>query len=320
MPELPEVETVRRGLQSSLSGRRIAAVDVRLPRLIRSPEPEAFCRRLVGRTFGRIDRRGKYLLLALSPDVLVVHLRMEGKFDLVPAGTPEPPHVHVVFLLDDGRELRYRDVRQFGTFDLVPEAHLAAFPPLAALGPDALDPAWDLPALLARLGRHRRRPIKALLLDQTIVAGIGNIYADEALFRAGIHPRRPAGSLRPDEAAALWSAVRGVLEDGIARGGASVRSYRGPNDALGYFQLALAVYGREGEPCPRCGTAIERTVVAGRGSRFCPRCQPEVGAENGRAPSASTERPPASAAGALAACRSARHSAASAAPAGEGRR
>ncbi|MBE3595616.1 MAG: bifunctional DNA-formamidopyrimidine glycosylase/DNA-(apurinic or apyrimidinic site) lyase [Hydrogenibacillus sp.] len=276
MPELPEVETVRRALARMIVGTRIARVHVRLPRLIRTPsDPVAFAERLAGRTFAGIGRHGKYLLFAVPPFVLVSHMRMEGKYDVVPSGTPDLAHTHIAFELDDGRALKYRDVRQFGTFDLVDEERIDRLPLLRTLGPDALDPALDAEAFYAILKGRPRRAIKALLLDQTVIAGLGNIYTDEALFRARIHPRTPAGAISPVKAQKLHAAVREVLEAGIESGGASVRSYRGPQEALGYFQLNIQVYGRKDQPCPRCGTPIVRTVVAGRGTHLCPKCQRE---------------------------------------------
>ena len=196
MPELPEVENVRRSLEQLVVGRTIDHVEVRLPRIIRSPDDiQRFAAELQGGTIAAVDRRGKYLLFTIPPYVLVSHLRMEGQYRLCDAGDPEEPHTHVVFAFTDGAQLRYRDVRQFGTMDLVPAS--APLPSgLKDLGPEPFDPALDVYAFY-RLLHRRRAPVKAVLLDQTTLAGLGNIYVDEALFGAGIHPERPAHKVRP---------------------------------------------------------------------------------------------------------------------------
>ncbi|MBX6351941.1 MAG: DNA-formamidopyrimidine glycosylase [Thermoflavifilum sp.] len=274
MPELPEVENVRRDLEALVVGRTIDRVEVRLARIVRTPpDPRVFEALLAGHRIQGVGRRGKYLLFEIPPYTLVSHLRMEGQYRLVRAGEPEAPHTHVVFHLDGGEELRYRDVRQFGTMDLVPPG--GELPKgLAELGPEPFDPALDHGAFRRRF-HHRTAPIKAVLLDQTCIAGLGNIYVDEALFLVGIHPATPAHRLRPAQAEALLAAIRDVLTRAIAAGGSSVRSYVNGYGRHGGFQMALHVYGREGEPCRRCGTAIEKLRVAGRGTHVCPRCQPQ---------------------------------------------
>ncbi|GGJ13451.1 formamidopyrimidine-DNA glycosylase [Alicyclobacillus cellulosilyticus] len=276
MPELPEVEQVRRSLEPWVVGKTIRRVEVRLARIIRTPpNPVLFANRLAGRTVTGIARRGKYLLFSVPPDTLVSHLRMEGQYRLEPAGAPLAPHTHVVFQFTDGSELRYRDVRQFGTMDLVgPDDPLP--PGLAALGMEPFDPRLTAEVLRACFAR-RRAPVKAVLLDQTVVAGIGNIYADEALFLARIHPQSPACRLSQAEAARLLAALRDVLTRAIAAGGSSIRTYADGYGRHGGFQVSLAAYGRAGAPCPRCGTPIAKVRVAGRGTHFCPVCQPSPG-------------------------------------------
>ncbi|GAB7388603.1 DNA-formamidopyrimidine glycosylase [Bacillaceae bacterium] len=273
MPELPEVETVKRTLASLIVGKTISEVEIRLPRLIRQPDPEEFAWRLQGLTVRGIGRRGKYLLLAVPPYTLVLHLRMEGKLSLHEQGEPYEKHVHLVFRFTDGSELRYKDVRTFGTFDLIPEGDWERVSGLARLGPEPLADDFTPAVLRQRLERKTRSPIKAALLDQSVVAGLGNIYVDEALFQAGIDPRRRVETMTEEELMRLYAAIRDVLQRGIRAGGASVRSYRNGKGEMGYFQLQIAVYGRKGQPCSRCGGEIERIVVGGRGTHLCPRCQ-----------------------------------------------
>ena len=278
MPELPEVETIRRDLEPRLVGRRITGFQV-LPgaqRLLRGVPQRVLRRRLVGSRISGIGRHGKYLLFHLGrPDeggdgpLLVVHLRMTGSLRHRPADAPPDDFLRARISLDDGAELRFLDVRKFGTFDLVDDPAEA----LAKLGPDALDPAFDADALWAGL-RGRRAPVKSLLLDQRLVAGIGNIYADEALFLAHLHPQAPAGSLRPAERAALHAAIGRVLQDGIAHRGASFRDYTDADGAEGSQQYFVRVFRRTDQPCDDCGATIRRSVVGGRASHWCPRCQP----------------------------------------------
>lgn len=283
MPELPEVETVRRTLTRLVTGKTIEAVDVRLPRIVRRPaEPEAFARALSGLTIGSIDRRGKYLLFQLGELVLVSHLRMEGRYGLYGSLDELEPHTHVVFRFSDGTELRYRDVRQFGTMDLYRPDELAAASPLAALGPEPLDDdAFTLSSFRAALS-GRKTKIKPLLLGQECVAGLGNIYVDEALHASGLHPERAADSLTRAECARLYEAIRATLQDAVDAGGSSVKSYVNGQGEQGSYQVRLQAYGRQGEPCGRCGAAIEKTVVGGRGTHLCPRCQPLRSGRRGR--------------------------------------
>jgi len=280
LPELPEVETIRRILDERFRGARLVDLKVRCHRLLRRPEtPEAFASALVGRTLSGVGRRGKYLLFRWVNEargdelVLVSHLRMEGRYREASPRDPWKKHTYLAFFFSDGRVLAYDDVRKFGTFDLLEEDELFFFPPLQKLGPEPFDPEFTPQILAERLTRAGRRPLKSALLAQDVVAGLGNIYADEALFRARLHPLRPAGSLSSDEVARLWVAVREVLVAGLAAGGASVRSYHALEEA-GKFQLRLSVYGREGLPCPVCGTPVRKLRVGGRGTHVCPVCQP----------------------------------------------
>ncbi len=270
MPELPEVETVVRALRGPLIGSRFSAVDCAWPRHIAQPGLSEFRRRLVGRQVMAIDRRAKYLVFALSEaEFLIIHLKMTGHLSVVPASEPPDKHSHTRFGLEDGREMRFRDPRKFGRVYLTRDPDEV----LGTLGPEPLAAAFTAGRLEERLA-GRRRAIKPLLLDQTIIAGIGNIYADEALFAAGIHPERPANSLQAQELVDLHGAIREVLRLGIAREGASIDSYVLPNGQKGDMQNAVAVFRRTGFACFVCGQPIERRIVGGRSTHFCPTCQP----------------------------------------------
>ncbi len=279
MPELPEVETVRRGLAAKLEGRRLKRVEVRR-RDLRIPLPADFASRLEGRRVEGLSRRGKYILATLDDgQVLIAHLGMSGRLIIADGQAGEPlPHGHVIFETDDGTTIGFYDARRFGLLTLTREAELARHPLLAALGPEPLSNAFDGPVLAATL-RHKTTPIKAALVDQRVVAGLGNIYACESLFRAGISPRRLAKTVQGRRAARLASAIRGVLADAIAAGGSSLRDYLQASGELGYFQHQWAVYSREGEPCPGCDCRLERTggirriVQAGRATFYCPKRQ-----------------------------------------------
>jgi formamidopyrimidine-DNA glycosylase len=273
MPELPEVETVRRRLVPVLEGATIERAEIVDPRLTRPFDPAVVADRLVGETVATVDRRGKYLLWRLaSGRTLVVHLRMTGSFRHAPTGDlPADTHRRATVLLDTGAEVAYRDVRRFGTWELLDEGHLRPY--LATrLGPEPLAPSFSS-RRLARIAEGRRSPVKAFLLDQRRVAGIGNIYADEALWRARIHPRRPAGELDPGEISRLHRAVRAALRRGVELNGSTLSNYVTPDGESGRMQHEFHVYGRLGQPCDRCGRPIERIVVAGRGTWLCPRCQ-----------------------------------------------
>ena len=274
MPELPEVETVRTSLEPVLLGRTFERVAIDDPRLTRPFDPQAVARELEGERVASVERRGKYLVVRFeSGRVLLVHLRMTGSFRHVPAGVPaDGPHTRAVVRLDDGSDVMYRDVRRFGTWLLVEPSELDTY--LAArLGEEPLARGFGPAALAARLA-NRRAPLKAALLDQRTLAGLGNIYVDEALWRARLDPLRPANSLDADEVRALHRGIRAALRMGIARQGATLRDYAQPDGTRGSMQHEFKVYGREGEPCDRCGTPIAKTRAGGRGTWYCPTCQP----------------------------------------------
>ncbi|MBE3590026.1 MAG: bifunctional DNA-formamidopyrimidine glycosylase/DNA-(apurinic or apyrimidinic site) lyase [Firmicutes bacterium] len=310
MPELPEVETVRRSLAPVVEGRRIADLHILAAHVIEG-EADAFARAVRGRRVRRLERRGKYLLFSLEPPAtLAFHLRMTGRLlYLAPSGgaphvergapgiharrgpalalgwrapswleslgeaasaAGPPQHTHLALLLDDGAVLMFNDVRKFGRVAFWSEDRAA---PLARLGPEPLSPDFTVARLAEELA-GRRAPVKAVLLDQRRVAGLGNIYADEALWLAGVHPARPAASLGREEVARLHRAVRRVLREAIEHRGTTLRDYRDGAGRAGGHAPHLRVYGRAGQPCRRCGRTLEKTVVAGRGTTFCPACQP----------------------------------------------
>jgi formamidopyrimidine-DNA glycosylase len=285
VPELPEVETVRRRLEPKLAGRRFERVEISDARLTRPFDPVEVAAELKGERVAALDRRGKYLVVRFeSGRALLIHLRMTGTVLHVDAGTPleDDPYRRAVVSLDDGSDVVYRDVRRFGTWLLAEPEEVEPY--LAArLGREPLAAAFTTIRLAEAL-ENRRAPVKAAILDQRRLAGVGNIYADEALWRARIHPQRPAGDLDHDELRALHRGIRAALRAGIERQGATLRDYRTPDGASGRMQHEFKVYGREGEPCPRCGRPIEKIRAAGRGTWFCPACQRlEDPADNGYA-------------------------------------
>lgn len=271
MPELPEVETVRRGLQPALEGRVLAEVIQRRPDL-RFPLPDRMAERLRGRTVRHVGRRAKYILVELDDgNVLIVHLGMSGRMTIHPGDVPAAGrHDHVEFVTDAGVTVRFNDARRFGMMDFAPDGDPTAHPLLASLGPEPLGNEFSAAALGAALA-GRRTPIKTALLDQRVVAGLGNIYVCEALHRAGISPRRSAHTIPGVRAERLAPAIRDVLEAAIAAGGSSLRDYVQADGELGYFQHAWQAYGREGESCPAegCKGTIGRIVQAGRSTFFC---------------------------------------------------
>jgi formamidopyrimidine-DNA glycosylase len=276
VPELPEVETVRQGLERHVTGRTIATVQVLHPRAVRRhlAGPEEFSAALAGRGFGSARRRGKYLWLSVGEDALLAHLGMSGQLLVGEPGRPVDPHVRVWFTFaDGGPDLRFTDQRTFGHMTFVRDG--AELPwPIAHIAPDPFEPAFDAAVLAARL-RRRRTGVKRALLDQSLVSGIGNIYADEALWRARMHWARPTETLNGPEIARLLAAVREVLGEALMVGGTSFDSlYVNVNGESGYFERSLAVYGREGLPCPTCGTPIRREKFMNRSAYSCPRCQP----------------------------------------------
>ena len=269
VPELPEVETIVRGLTPALRGRRIDAVTVRETRL-RTRLAPGFATQLCTRRIEGLRRHGKFILASLDDGrVWLVHLGMTGRLTVAPPGRPDRPHDHVVLRLDDGQLVTYNDVRRFGRMAVIDAAALRRE---TVRGVDALSPALT-PEMLFALSRPRRTSIKALLMDQQCVAGLGNIYVNEILHRVGIRPRRRAGRLTRAECRKLVTAVRAVLGEAIARGGSSISDYRDGFGRPGSYQRRHRVYGRAGEPCRRCATPIRACVVAGRASFYCPRCQ-----------------------------------------------
>jgi len=271
MPELPEVETVARGLRASLLGRIITGVTVCWPRTVACPPPDEFREAVAGRRVTLVGRRGKYIILGLDRGYLLIHLKMSGRLYVVPAGQIPDQHEHTIFDLDDGRQLRFRDVRKFGRVYLVDEVEQVT----GDLGPEPLADDFTLAEFRRRLARRSGR-LKSLLLNQAFLAGLGNIYADEALFQAGLHPLRKAGSLTAVEQERLYEAIRSVLRQAIANRGTTLDDggYIDARGEAGQYQEQISVYGRTGEPCLRCGVPIERLVVGGRSSHFCPSCQP----------------------------------------------
>jgi formamidopyrimidine-DNA glycosylase len=286
MPELPEVETVRRGLQPHLEGAKLTRVVQNRPDL-RFPLPDDFVHRLTGATIRRLDRRAKYLVAELDTgETLVAHLGMTGRF-MIGEHQPgqfhhqagdDPKHTHIVFETElpgkkGGARIAFNDARRFGYMDLIRTDKLAQHPYFKGLGPEPLGEDFNAKALGAAI-KGKKQNIKVTLLDQRIVAGLGNIYVSEALFRAHIHPERAAGSLKPAELKRLVADVKAVLTDAIEAGGSTLRDFRAADGELGYFQHRFRVYGREGEPCPApCGGEIRRIVQGGRSTFFCPSCQ-----------------------------------------------
>jgi formamidopyrimidine-DNA glycosylase len=270
VPELPEVETVRRRLEPVLVGRRFERVEIEDARLTRPEDPAEVAAELTGERVAAVDRRGKYLVVRFeSGRVLLVHLRMTGNVLHAPAG--DVSHRRAVVKLDDGSDVVYRDVRRFGTWLLVEPGELDPYLG-TRLGGEPLGRAFTTKSLAARLS-GRKAPVKAALLDQRTLAGLGNIYVDEALWRARIHPLRPARELEPGEVRALREGIKRALEAGIRRHGATLRDYRQPDGSRGSMQNEFKVYGRTDEPCDRCGTPIVKTRAGGRGTWYCPTCQ-----------------------------------------------
>jgi formamidopyrimidine-DNA glycosylase len=290
VPELPEVETVRRGLEPAMVGAWLAAIKQRRPDL-RFPFPERFTERLTGRRVEALRRRAKYLIADLDgEELLVMHLGMSGSFRIEHSGSLDrrapalgaapknSAHDHVAFELSTGARIVYNDPRRFGFMQLIPRPEFAAHPLFKNIGIEPLGGELD-GAALARLFAGRMAPLKSVLLDQSVIAGLGNIYVCEALHRAGLSPRRPAGSLaRKDgspsrRATLLARVIREVLNEAVDAGGSSLRDHRQTNGALGYFQHSFKVYGREHEPCPRCGGAVRRIIQSGRATFYCGGCQ-----------------------------------------------
>jgi formamidopyrimidine-DNA glycosylase len=274
MPELPEVETVRRGLALKMTGRHIVQAELRRQDL-RRPFPPMLARTLTGAAIGKLTRRGKYILIELDDSgTLLLHLGMSGRITAGSADLPHAPHDHVILTLDDGTVVRFNDARRFGLIDYMRRGEEAAHPLLADMGPEPLGPEFDARYLGRKLA-GKMTSIKAALLDQKIVAGLGNIYVCEALYRAGLSPRRLAATVTGARAAKLAAAIKATLGDAIEAGGSSLRDYVQADGELGYFQHQWAVYGREGEPCPGCTCAegVHRIVQSGRSTFFCAKKQ-----------------------------------------------
>lgn len=273
MPELPEVETVRRTLLELVSNKEIEHVSVFWPKIIKQPEEIAqFQDALVGQTIKDIGRRGKFLILYTDDYALISHLRMEGKYGVFQKTEPVDKHTHVIFHFTDGTELRYKDVRKFGTMHLYVKGQEFNTLPLSQLGPEPFSADFTVEALASKLSKTKRN-IKAVLLDQKVVVGLGNIYVDEALFRSGIHPERAADDLTKEEIERLHQEISNTLSEAVQKGGSTIRSYVNSQGQIGMFQLELFVYGRKGEECRICGSTLERIVSGGRGTVFCPKCQ-----------------------------------------------
>ena len=275
MPELPEVETVRRGLEPEMVGRAITKVVVRRPDL-RFRFPENFAQRITGHTVKAVSRRSKYIWIHLSSgETLIVHLGMSGQVNIDHDGTREiGKHNHVSFCLSNGSQIHYTDPRRFGLMDLTATPELSTHKLFVKLGPEPLGNAWSADHLYAAI-KSRRSPLKAALLDQTVVCGLGNIYVCEALFNAKIHPRMPATEITRHQCTVLVTQIRSILQKAIESGGSTLRDYVRSDGGLGYFQHQFAVYGRVGQACvmPSCAGTVQRTVQSNRSTFFCPTCQ-----------------------------------------------
>ncbi|WP_101844596.1 DNA-formamidopyrimidine glycosylase [Halobacillus sp. Marseille-P3879] len=274
MPELPEVETVRQTLKQLVLNKQISDVSVFWDNIIKRPQdPVEFKGWLQGQRLRDIDRKGKFLIFQFDDISLVSHLRMEGKFGLYDSGLPKPKHTHVIFHFTDGTELRYDDVRKFGTMHLFEKGQELKHKPLVLLGPDPFDPLFTLEYFYEKLQKTNRH-IKSVLLDQSVVAGLGNIYVDEALYRARLHPERIAKEITFEEASRLKEASAETINKAVKQGGTTIRSYLNGQGEMGMFQQELKVYGKEDTDCTDCGTPIVKLKVSGRGTHVCPHCQP----------------------------------------------
>ncbi|GAB4075007.1 DNA-formamidopyrimidine glycosylase [Barrientosiimonas marina] len=273
MPELPEVETIKENLKRFVINQTIISATVFWPNIIKRPEDVSEFKHLIaGQTIQDIRRKGKFLLFELDDLVLVSHLRMEGKYKVHLSEEPIDKHTHVLFRFENGEELRYRDVRKFGTMHVFAKGDELNHKPLNQLGPDPFDDAFTIVYLYQKLAKTDR-VIKSVLLDQTVVAGLGNIYVDETLFKAAVHPLRKASTLTKHEAEAIWEAAIDTLQEAVTLGGTTIRSYVNSQGAMGMFQQRLLVYGQVDEPCQRCGEPIVKMSVGGRGTHVCIACQ-----------------------------------------------
>ena len=271
MPELPEVETVRRGLEKLILGKKIASLDIRYTKMIKT-DLDQFQKELPGQLVKSMGRRGKYLLFYLTDKVLISHLRMEGKYFYYPDQVPERKHAHVLIHFEDGGTLVYEDVRKFGTMELLAPELLDAYFVSKKLGPEPTEQDFDLENFIAAL-KKSKKPIKSHLLDQTLVAGLGNIYVDEVLWRAKVHPASPSQSLTRAEATAIHEQTIAVLGQAVEKGGSTIRTYTNAFGEDGTMQDFHQVYDKAGQACSRCGSIIEKIQLGGRGTHFCPKCQ-----------------------------------------------
>lgn len=275
MPELPEVETIKNTLKRFVVGKTIKEVTVHWPNIIKVPDDiQQFKTLLNGETIHDIHRKGKFLLFELDEYILVSHLRMEGKYNVYDCAKPVKKHTHVIFTFTNNEELRYNDVRKFGTMHLIPKGKELEQKPLNQLGPDPFEAAFTLDYFYEKL-QKTTRVIKAVLLDQTVLAGLGNIYVDETLFKAKVHPLKQANKLTKKEAEAIRKEAISILREAVHLGGTTIRSYVNSQGDMGMFQQELYVYGQENKPCKICGTEIEKMKVSGRGTHICPNCQCE---------------------------------------------
>ena len=271
MPELPEVETVRRGLEKLILGKKITTIDIRYPKMIKT-DLDQFQKELHGQEIQSMGRRGKYLLFYLTDKVLISHLRMEGKYFYYPDQVPERKHAHVFIHFEDGGTLVYEDVRKFGTMELLAPEFLDAYFASKKLGPEPTEEDFDLENFKVAL-KKSKKSIKSHLLDQTLVAGLGNIYVDEVLWRAKVHPASPSQSLTRAEATAIHEQTIEVLGQAVEKGGSTIRTYTNAFGEDGTMQDFHQVYDKTGEACSRCGSIIEKIQLGGRGTHFCPKCQ-----------------------------------------------
>ncbi len=273
MPELPEVDTVRRTLEPFIVGRRIESVEINYGGIIKKPEPAEFIRLVEGRVIRVIKRRGKYLLIQLDAEyTLVIHLRMTGQLTICERNSALSKHTHLIFRFENGRELRFVDVRKFGMVYLIPIGAWHEAGGLARLGPEPLEDEFTL-CSFCEIIKGKKGKLKAFLLDQTRIAGIGNIYADEIMFAAGLSPQRQIETLSSKETELLYENIRAKLNEGVEHQGTSIRDYVNGLGEKGGFQHRLKVYDRAGQPCARCGTSLLKATVCGRGTVYCPHCQ-----------------------------------------------
>lgn len=273
MPELPEVETVKRTLEALVISKVIERVSVFWPKMVKRPDEVAqFQDALKGQTIQSMGRRGKFIIFYSDDFALVSHLRMEGKYGVFSGTEPVEKHTHVIFHFTDGTELRYKDVRKFGTMHLFKKGTEFDQEPLAKLGLEPFSPQFTKDYLAQKLSKSNRK-VKVHLLDQGTVVGLGNIYVDEALFRSRIHPERISSTLTETEIEVLHEEIVRTLSEAVEKGGSTIRSYVNSQGQIGMFQLELFVYGKKAEPCQRCGTELQKITVGGRGTHFCPSCQ-----------------------------------------------